>query len=373
MAVVSNADEKTYYVTAETQNGFVDLSIYKTDGLNAFSESGRTAFTEDGDATRVKLSSTGTIAKLLYYYCVKYNYMGTEAKKLKVQNALSYLHNVKKGLTDAEKEKAQSMIEKAKNVKLPTYAHVNVYRYTMVDGKKPTFIAFQNAPKIKVAVTWENEKCPAAVKLYGAGSEILPMTSSKARAMEYLEDFDALILPGGHSVCPSLYGDSVTYGSNGDIARDRSEMAYIDAAIELDMPVLAICRGHELVNVFQKGTLFQSTKYEWKSTIKHSGGVHHKIKVYSNTLLGNILGAGTYSVYSSHYQCLGKVGNNLKVNARANDGIVESTNLKGKTFFLTLQFHPEKEDVLNTPYANKIFTRFLSEAQKYKSNRKPNN
>ncbi|MCQ2551457.1 MAG: gamma-glutamyl-gamma-aminobutyrate hydrolase family protein [Clostridia bacterium] len=377
--MVSYADEGYTYHRTNVAVGDYTLTQFYMNGdeapLTAWSEFGKNAFPKTGELKRYSMKNTSKVSKVVFYYCVLQNYTSTKAKNLKIQNALAYIAGNTKGMTSGQISKAKSMVSEASSHAIPKYYHFVAYRYKLnkaYKGVTPSFITFKtNLTNLKVGVSWENAKCPAAVALLGGTSEILPEVSSLRQAKINLEDIDALIVPGGHSVNPSLYGDVLTYGSLGDMGRDKSELYYIEAAMGLDMPILAICRGHELLNVYDGGTLFQSTSGEWGSNIKHSGGVHHTIKVYDDTLLADILGAGSYKVWSSHYQCVGKIGKHIKVNARAKDGIVEASSIKDKTFVLTIQFHPEKEEILETPYAYKIFARFLTEAEKYQNTRKP--
>jgi putative glutamine amidotransferase len=114
-------------------------------------------------------------------------------------------------------------------------------------------------------------------------------------------------------------------------------MALLRDALERDLPVLAICRGMQLLNVALGGTLVQHIEGH-----RCPGqAVVHRIWVAPETRLAAILGPGEYEVNSHHHQCLGRVAEGLVVVGRSPDDVVEAVDLPGKHFVVGVQWHPE--------------------------------
>ena len=161
---------------------------------------------------------------------------------------------------------------------------------------------------------------------------------------------DALCLCGGGDVSPCLYG-SVNKGSvDIDIERDVSELYHIRRFLDKNMPIIAICRGLQVVNVYFGGTLRQHEK-------SHSqiGGedIFHEVKLFGS--LKNLYGDKAI-VNSAHHQTVAVVGDGLSVTALAKDGVVEGLSRKNLVAF---QFHPERLSGITD--GSKIFSKFYSD------------
>jgi putative glutamine amidotransferase len=149
---------------------------------------------------------------------------------------------------------------------------------------------------------------------------------------------DGLLLAGGSDVDPALYGaprHPETEPPEHD--RDSLETALLREALDRDLPILAICRGLQLLNVTLGGTLVQ-----------HIAGhrcpeqpAAHSIAIASRSRLGSILKAEEYMVNSRHHQCVDQVASGLVVTATSPDNVIEALELPGKRFVLAVQWHPE--------------------------------
>jgi putative glutamine amidotransferase len=119
----------------------------------------------------------------------------------------------------------------------------------------------------------------------------------------------------------------------------------LEEAIQRDLPILAICRGFQLLNVHQGGTLIQhieSGKHRVESRDK--GDPAHEVEIAAGSKLAEILGAPRVAVNSRHHQAVDRVGANLKVAGRSvDDGIVEALELPEKRFVVAVQWHPENQ------------------------------
>jgi putative glutamine amidotransferase len=157
---------------------------------------------------------------------------------------------------------------------------------------------------------------------------------------------DALVLVGGGDIDPARYGQRPHAATSGvDPARDGSELALLRAALEVDLPVLAVCRGMQLLNVDLGGTLFQHVPDVVGSDAHQPArGCFADVEVTTDagSAVAKILGERT-TVRCSHHQAIDRLGDGLVVTARAADGLIEAVELPGARFVVGVQWHPEEE------------------------------
>ncbi|MFS0734175.1 gamma-glutamyl-gamma-aminobutyrate hydrolase family protein [Microbacterium sp. 1P10UB] len=186
-----------------------------------------------------------------------------------------------------------------------------------------------------------------------------------AAASAVLEGIDGLVLTGGMDVQPELYGaerDPRTDPARPD--RDAWELALYRGAEARRMPVLAICRGLQLVNVARGGTLHQHLP-EALGTERYriGGGVFatNTVEVSSDSRLAGMLGAGPFAVHSYHHQGVDRLGEGLVPVAAADDGLVQAfESAPGESYLIGVQWHPEEniED-------RRLFAGLVGEAERY--------
>jgi len=153
-----------------------------------------------------------------------------------------------------------------------------------------------------------------------------------------LDGLDGLCLAGGADVDPAIYGaERLPLCEEPDSRRDRLESALLHEALERDLPVLAICRGLQLMNAALGGTLEQHIEGHSRRKVRDA----HGIRIAPGTRLAGILGVTDYVVNSRHHQCAAKVAPGLTLAATAADGVVEALEVPGKRFALAVQWHPE--------------------------------
>ena len=183
-----------------------------------------------------------------------------------------------------------------------------------------------------------------AVATAGGVPVLLPPVEVEGAASAAVAAIDALLLTGGADVDPATYGarvDPATRGIRPD--RDRWEQALLAAALDADLPVLAICRGVQLLDVAMGGTLHQHVP----DVVGHANhgpdddsyGTTH-VKVEPGSRLANIIG-DTAEVPCHHHQSVDRVADGLVVCATADDGIVEAVESPDRSFVLGVQWHPE--------------------------------
>jgi gamma-glutamyl-gamma-aminobutyrate hydrolase PuuD len=199
-----------------------------------------------------------------------------------------------------------------------------------------------------------------------AGGRALLVPPSDDGVDETLEALDGLIFSGGSDLDPELYGQEVHAETLGVVRnRDTAELALLDAALERDMPVLAICRGSQVLNVARGGDLVQHLPdVVGDEKHKHTPGAFadHDVSVEDGSRLASVLGERA-PVKSHHHQGLGKVGEGLRVVAHAQDGTIEAVEDPTRRFALGVLWHPEAgEDA-------RLFEELVREAEEYRSAR----
>ena len=199
-----------------------------------------------------------------------------------------------------------------------------------------------------------------------AGGRALLVPPSEDGVEETLEALDGLVFSGGSDLDPDLYDQEAheqTFGISKE--RDGAELALLKAALDRDMPVLAICRGSQVLNVARGGDLVQhlpDVVGDEKHKHKPGAFADHDVTVEDGTRLASLLG-GHAPVKSHHHQGIGRIGTGLRVAAHAEDGSVEAVEDPGRRFAVGVLWHPEAgEDA-------RLFEELVREAAQYRESR----
>ncbi len=175
---------------------------------------------------------------------------------------------------------------------------------------------------------------------------ILPLTDKKDVVRAYIDKLDALILTGGEDVDPFLYNEEVLKETEEPFQnRDEFDYMLIEEALKKEIPILGICRGMQILNVYMGGTLYQDLRYYKETSIKHAQESRYHIPVHSvdikeKTYLYELLGR-TQRVNSVHHQAVKELGEGLELNAVSkSDGVIEGFESKDRKI-LGIQWHPE--------------------------------
>lgn len=185
----------------------------------------------------------------------------------------------------------------------------------------------------------------AGIARAGGLAVMLPLTGEDVDIENLVERFDGFLFTGGHDVDPALYGQEKE-GCCGDLCpgRDTMEQKLLKAALAADKPVLGICRGLQLMNAVLGGTLWQDIPTQFPSETNHRmaapyGRAEHTVQVNPELPFGNL--PLTLGVNSCHHQGIRELAPELKVWAKAPDGLVEAIFLPGKRYARAVQWHPE--------------------------------
>ena len=185
-----------------------------------------------------------------------------------------------------------------------------------------------------------------------AGGDVRVLDAAAHSAADVIASVDGLLLTGGGDVRPELYGAAVhpTFDP-AEPGRDEYEMELVRRAYEKDLPVLAICRGIQLLNVARGGTLIQDIPDEVGNSVEHRikeprFAIAHDVWLTTDSLLERTLRerleeADSCAVNSRHHQAPKDLGEGLIASATAPDGVIEALEDPNRRFVLGVQWHPE--------------------------------
>ena len=209
-----------------------------------------------------------------------------------------------------------------------------------------------------------------ALRMAGAVPWIIPQLPHDPETMRAIfERLDGVFLTGGVDVDPSRYNEPrhPLCGTT-DHDRDAIEIMLLEYALETHIPVLAVCRGIQILNVACGGTLYQDVTAQVPAAMKHDyfptpenpsrNYLAHDISVKPGTRLGDILGETIVPVNSMHHQAIKDLATGLRPSAFAPDGIIEAVEGTNGQYLIAVQWHPE-ELAETQPGMKRLFTTFV--------------
>ena len=234
-----------------------------------------------------------------------------------------------------------------KKIRIITLLIVLVLGAQVVDARKKPLIGI--APGYSgVDYSNVNRTYTDAILRAGGIPFILPQVNNPAEAAELLSHVDGIVFTGGVDLDPVRYGETVLNETvEIDSHRDTLDILYANAALEKGLPILAICRGEQLMNVVLGGSLYQDLPTQKPSGVAHrqseAGKVPtQRITVAKGSMLNRIMGTEELMVNSFHHQAVKDPSPHVTVTAMSEDGVVEAYEWieKGR-WILAVQFHPE--------------------------------
>ncbi len=193
----------------------------------------------------------------------------------------------------------------------------------------------------------------------GALPLALPALTTRELIAESVRRCEGVLLTGGEDVDPRLYGKALPPRLRRTVrvtpdggARDWRELVLIDEVFQQRKPLLAICRGHQILNVALGGTLLADITSQWPTALNHRrrdrrSEIVHDVLLTPDSILVKITGKRRLGVNSTHHQAVARVAGPLRVAAASSDGIIEALEANPRTapmlpFLLSVQFHPER-------------------------------
>lgn len=230
-----------------------------------------------------------------------------------------------------------------------------------------------------VAITVDNNKddtsysspygYAAAVEKAGGTPLLLPYKVDVALIPQYVDLIDGMLFSGGDDLDPSLWGESYHPKVNPiDPARQRFELALMKAVERRQIPTLGICLGSQLMNVYRGGSMIQFLpEHDRANPLEHrkgegTGWNRHEVKLESDSIPAQLLGKTQINTNTSHKQAMHKVGRNLRVIAKAPDGIIEGIEDASLPLWLGVQWHPER--LIAEPDHLKLFQLLVEKSSK---------
>lgn len=248
---------------------------------------------------------------------------------------------------------------------------------------------FRDPPTaLRVGVPWRTVKEEAAglmakmenylraVREAGGEPVLISLATPPGELDSLADTLDAVVLPGSPAdVDPIRYGTPRhPQCSDPDPQRERTDFALLDHAFATNKPVLAICYGVQLLNVYLNGKLLQDIPTEFRTKIKHdrkgrppgSEDPRHAVRIEPGSKLAQLVepaGAGlSAEVNSSHHQAISSPGFNLRITAQAPDGLVEAVEWMGSDkWVMGVQWHPER--LVGDPFAQALFRELMAAAR----------
>lgn len=203
---------------------------------------------------------------------------------------------------------------------------------------------------------------------------LLPVVP-KAYIKEQLNSIHALILAGGEDVHPKYYNknENNTLYKGASLERDEYELELLKQALQLNIPVLLVCRGMQLLNVIQNGTLYKDINTELSTHIEHliltnRNKAVHDVSLKENHFVTKLLGSHL-EVNSIHHQSIQQLGDNLEVVGTAKDGIIEIVSFTNRDDVIAVQWHPEMM-YKNSDHAVTLFNWLINKAKNNKKSQR---
>ena len=210
-----------------------------------------------------------------------------------------------------------------------------------------------------------------AIEKMGAIPILIPYTENEETISETVSLCDGFLFSGGVDVEPIKYGEETKPAcGNIQLKRDSLELEYFKRIFDTGKPILAICRGAQVVNVALGGTLYQDIPTEIVTDIPHRQSEpkfspSHSVSVIADTPLFELIGKEKMAANSFHHQAIKALGDGLCVMALADDTIIEAVYYTGDRFIRAYQWHPER--LFNTDADNAlIFKEFIDECERTK-------
>lgn len=214
-----------------------------------------------------------------------------------------------------------------------------------------------------------------AVVKSGGIPVVLPLLTDSVRLSSLAEQLDGLILTGGFDLNPHFFAEEPV-AKLGDVTpeRDAFELAFLTEFYPTGKPILAICRGIQVINVFLGGTLYQDLPSQYPNAIQHSQKAPrhhtaHSVFLTSNSTLAKSFQQEKILVNTYHHQAIKEIASSLETIGIAADGVIEAVESSDKERYLVgVQWHPE--GMFQTDEnARRLFQQFVSECESQKTTR----
>lgn len=204
----------------------------------------------------------------------------------------------------------------------------------------------------------------SAINASGGASVLLPYTTDDEAIDRFIDICDGFLFSGGADIEPERYGETPSpFCGVTRPYRDELDFKTFYKVMATDKPILAICRGLQLVNVALGGTLYQDIRTEVNTAMFHrqtepATSPSHEVNVTPGTPLHTLMEKTRITANSFHHQAVKKLADGCKIMATADDGIIEAIYLDGERYLRAYQWHPERLCDINEDN-HRIFDDFI--------------
>ncbi len=203
-----------------------------------------------------------------------------------------------------------------------------------------------------------------SIRYAGGLPFLIPLVKSTAAITDYISSCDGFLFCGGADITPLLFGQEPVNGiGETNIRLDIFQLRLMRKVLESQKPVLAICRGLQILNVACGGTIYQDLSLKQGDSLNHMQNsisrqdISHKVTVKPGTMLHRITGGILYT-NSFHHQALHKLGKGLVSSAKTSDGAIEAVEMPERSFVIGIQWHPEAM-YQTSPEMRELFSCFV--------------
>ncbi|PQV64491.1 putative glutamine amidotransferase [Abditibacterium utsteinense] len=214
--------------------------------------------------------------------------------------------------------------------------------------KKIALTVSYASPPTEEIDKWRLARYFAAVQNAGAQIEALFLDEWEAKAHLVAQNFDGVVLAGGADLPTSWYAEAPLEGAGLDLVSERRpkfENEIVGAFLEAKKPVLGICYGAQFLNVYRGGALIQDIELqlpERENPVVHVDGNEHMVRLSRDSQLFQIIGEDEFPAPSFHHQAVSRVAPGAQISGFAPDGVAEAVEWNLDSFFLGVQWHPER-------------------------------
>jgi putative glutamine amidotransferase len=212
-----------------------------------------------------------------------------------------------------------------------------------------------------------NQAYVQALVAAGAAPVLIPLIDDWDRLRAIYERLDGIVFPGGGDVAPREYHEAeIPNLTEVQPLRDRLELRLARWAFDDALPTFGICRGQQLVNVAQGGSLYQDLIHQKATTKDHTGKnrprnqLTHHVRLDPGSRLAQLIDETDLEVNSLHHQAVRDVGAGLRVTGRSEDGVIEAMESADGRFLITVQWHPE--ELIDLDWSRRLFAGFVKAA-----------
>ena len=194
---------------------------------------------------------------------------------------------------------------------------------------------------------WMLPEYMKAVEMAGGIPVMLSATTDAEIIKQYALRFDGFLFTGGDDISPACYGEeAIPECGTPIVSRDTMELTLYKEVLEINKPILGICRGHQMLNVALGGTLYQDINSQYPIKMSHRmkppyNQVVHNVSVLPDTPFADMIPSKEFGVNSRHHQAIKDLAPGLQAGILSEDGLIEGAYLPNHKFVLSVQWHPE--------------------------------